>query len=134
MTMVELLVTLAITVFGFGALLASNKVLSGGTASTGRAQEAVAVGMQTLEALRARRVRDLTTELTGSPLATPPFTRPSYVTVTGRNGVPYRVDVEVAAVSTSLWRLRASVAWTDDDDGAAKVLALELVRSITEEL
>ena len=132
--MVELLVTLAITVFGFAALLASNKVLSGGTASAGRAQEASTIGVQTLESLRARRVQDLTTELTGSPISTPPFSRPSYATVAGRNGVTYTVDVDVAEVSSTLWRLRTTVGWTDDDTGAPRALPLELVRSIREEL
>ena len=132
--MVELLVTLAITVFGFAALLASNKVLSGGTASAGRAQEASSIGAQTLETLRARRVQDLSTELTGSPVSTPPFSRPSYTTVAGRSGVTYTVDVDVTEVSPTLWRLRTTVAWTDDETGAPRTLPLELVRSIREEL
>ena len=132
-TMIELLVTLVITVFGLMGLLAAHRSLSQGSGSASRAQEAVAVGTQVVEQLRGTRPADLPRVVTGGT-ASPPYGNSTFATITGRNGVPYAVAVDVAAAATNLWRLRVEVTWADDDGGAPHALAFELLRTSREAL
>lgn len=131
-TMVELMITLAVTMFGLMGLIALNTTFSRSSQTMNRSQEGVAVGKQVIEELRAKRTAELVTALTGTVAATPPFSRTGYTTVAGRNGLSYTVDVDVTAVTSTLWRMRVEVEWTDDTDGSTRSVPLELIRASTE--
>lgn len=133
-TLMELLITLAITTFGLTALLGLHAAMSRGVVDNGRAQEAVSIGAEALEALRSRRIDAMTTALTGSSTAVPPIDVPSYQTPLGRNNLPYQVDVHVVALTTNLWRIRVEVRWTDDGDLTPHVLPFEVIRTVQEAL
>lgn len=133
-TMVELMITLVVTMFGLMGLVGLNATFSHSSQTLNQTQEAVAVGKQVLEDLRAKRTADLVVALTGSTASTPPFDRTAFTSVAGRNGMTYTVDVNVAAVTATLWRMRVTVQWTDDTDGRERELPLELIRSSTEAL
>jgi prepilin-type N-terminal cleavage/methylation domain-containing protein len=132
-TMIELLVTLVITVFGLMGLLSAHRSLSEGSASSSRAQEAVSVGTQVIEQLRGARPGDLARVVTGAA-GTPPYGNSTYATINGRNDVPYYVSVDVANTATGLWRIHVDVTWDDDSGGAAHELAFELLRTSREGL
>jgi len=132
-TLMELLISLAVTMFALTALVALNMTFSQGSAAVNQSQEAVSVGKLVLEELRGKRTGDLLTALTGSTSSTPPFDRSSYRSAAGRNGMTYTVDVEVASVTATLWRMRVVVRW-NDDAGGAKQVALELLRPSSEAL
>lgn len=131
--MMELLIALVVTMFALMGLVALNMTFAQGSSALNQNQEAVSVGKLVLEELRGKRTPDLLTDLTGSTAANPPFDRTSYKTLPGRNGMTYTVDVSVASVTATLWRMRVVVRWTDDTN-AAKQLALELLRPSTEAL
>lgn len=133
-TLIELLVTLAVSMFGLMGLLAMNTTFSRGTTSAAETQEAVTIGQRTMEELRSKRTDDLATALTGSATSTPPMSRTSYAAVAGRTGLTYTVDVSVVAVTSTLWRLRTVVSWTETADGRTRQLALELLRPSREAL
>lgn len=133
-TMVELMITLVVSMFGVMGLVGLNATFSRSSQSMNQTQEAVAVGKQVIEDLRAKRTADLVVALTGSTASAPPFDRTAYTSVAGRNGMTYTVDVNVAAVTATLWRMRVTVQWTDDTDGRERELPLELIRSSTEAL
>lgn len=132
-TMIELLVTLVITVFGMMGLLAAHRSLSQGASQSSHTQEAVAVGTQVMEQLRGTRPTDLGRAVTGQA-ATPPYSNDSYATIAGRTGIQYGVDVAVSPAATNLWRIRVVVGWDDDDGGAPHSLAFELLRTSREAL
>lgn len=132
--MVELMITLVVTMFGLMGLVALNTSFSRNGQAMNQTQEAVSIGKGVLEGLRSKRTADFITDLTGSTASTPPFDRTGYTSLAGRNGMTYTVDVSVAAVTTTLWRTRVLVRWTDDTDGRDRQLALELVRPSTEAL
>ncbi len=132
-TLMELMVALVVTMFALMGLVALNTTFSQGSAALNQSQEAVSVGKLVLEELRGKRTAELLTELTGSTAATPPFDRTSYKSLAGRNGMTYTVDVAVASVTATLWRMRVVVRWTDDTN-QSKQLPLELLRPSTEAL
>jgi len=131
--MIELLITLVITVFGLMGLLALHGSLTQGTGAASQSQEAVTVASQAIELFRSKRTPDLAQELTGSALATPPFSRTAYMSVIGRNGLTYTVDVDVTLYQT-LWKMRVEVRWTDDASGEERMLPFELLRPSGEAL
>jgi Tfp pilus assembly protein PilV len=130
--MIELLVTLMITVIGLTGALALHKSLSAGSASATQSLEASVVGAGVMEQLRAKRTLELATAITGSPSSAPPFARTAYTSVIGRNGMTYTVDVDVDAMSGTLWRIRVETRWTDDATGESRSLPIELLRASTE--
>lgn len=132
--MVELMITLVVTMFGLMGLVAMNTTFSHSSQNMNQTQEAVSIGKGVIEDLRARRTADLVTALTGSTASAPPIDRASYRSVAGRNGLTYTVDVTVASVTATLWRLRVTVNWTDDVDGRTRALPIELLRPSTEAL
>jgi Tfp pilus assembly protein PilV len=132
--MVELMVTLVITTFGLMGLVALNTTFSRGGQSMNQTQEAVAIGKRVIEDLRSKRTADVVADLTGSSTSVPPIDRTSYTALAGRTGMTYTVDVNVAAVTATLWRVRVLVRWTDDTDGRTRQLPLELLRPSTEAL
>ena len=132
--MVELLITLVVTMFGLMGLVAMNTTFSRSGQTMNQTQEAVSIGKRVIEELRGKRTADLVTALTGSTAAAPPIDRTSYTSLAGRNGLTYTVDVNVASVTATLWRMRVMVRWTDDTDGRTRQLPLELLRPSTEAL
>ncbi len=65
-TMVELMVTMVISLFGSMALLALHVSIAQGTNSTAVTQEAINIGNQTVEELRTLRPTDMMLKLTGN--------------------------------------------------------------------
>jgi prepilin-type N-terminal cleavage/methylation domain-containing protein len=132
-TLVELLVTMVISVFALMGLLALHGSLSQSTTRSGQFQEAVAVGSNVLETLRKVRPGDLSTRVTGSS-AIPPYTNATYGPVLGRNGISYSVGVSVTSPANELWLMRVEVTWTSERDGGTTMLPLELIRPAREAL
>lgn len=139
-TLLELLVTLAVTVIGLTGLLALYVVTTQGNATSSRSGEGVAVAEATVEEMRTLALPALLTELGTATL-------PADVnldTVAGRAGVTFnrRVQVtELTATSTNLIKIRVEVTWTDA--GAAPGaeggihdhrVAFELIRTASEVL
>jgi prepilin-type N-terminal cleavage/methylation domain-containing protein len=151
-TLLELLVTLAVTTIGLVGLFSLHLSIARGNDGASRAAEATQVGNATIEQLRAARVTDMVTQLIGNPAGVPPIDVTSFSsaiagstgTVAGRGGMTYRRRVIVTAlnaVSTSLWKIRVEVGWTED--GAAvgasgglydHLVAVEVIRTIEEAL
>lgn len=132
-TMIELLIALVITVFGLMGVLALHGTLTQGTGAATQSQEAVSIAKQAIELFRSKRNPDLAQELTGSQLSTPPFSRDNYVSVIGRNGLTYTVDVDVTLYQT-MWKVRVEVHWTDEATGEEKMMPFELLRPSAEAL
>lgn len=141
-TLIEMLITLVVTLIGFSALLGLHTATVGGNGLAGRSAEAVARCTETMESLRSMSVTGMVQELTGNATTALPVDT-TMSTVVGRNNVTYarRVIVEeLTAVSPYLVRIRVEVSWTDDDAAAAAngvnkhVVALELVRTRQEGL
>lgn len=133
-TLLELMVTLMVTVFGLMGMLALHNALGRGIGDSSRSQEAVVVGSRTLEELRSKRIDEMMRALTGSTTAAPPIDVPTYRTELGRNGVSYGVAVQVTLAGAALWRLRVEVSWEDDRSGETRMLPLELLRTQQEAL
>jgi type II secretory pathway pseudopilin PulG len=153
-TLLELLMTLGVTTIGLIGLLSLHLSIVRGNDGASRAAEATQLGHATLESLRAARsVRDMMDLLTGDAGATPPVDVPwcrrdgnnnVEATAIGRNGMTYRcrvVIVELTSASTSLWRIRAEIGWTDDgavqgaQDGILDhLIAVEVVRTVEESM
>ena len=153
-TLLELLMTLGVTTVGLVGLLSLHLSIVRGNDGASRVAEATQLGHATLESLRAARsAREMVELLTGNPGDTPPIdvqwcNRNSNnnvePTATGRNGMTYRcrvVVVELSSVSTSLWRIRVEIGWTDD--GAAPgaqggildhLIAVEVIRTAEESM
>jgi prepilin-type N-terminal cleavage/methylation domain-containing protein len=133
-TMVELLVTMTISLFALMGGLAIHSSMTGGLATSAQMSEATVVAVQTMEKLRAKRTLDVAEEITGSTATQAPFARDGYASVIGRNGLTYTVDVAVAALSATLWKIRIDVNWQSDATGEGRSVALELVRASAESL
>jgi prepilin-type N-terminal cleavage/methylation domain-containing protein len=153
-TLLELLMTLSVTTIGLVGLLSLHLSIVRGNEGAGRAAEATQIGHATLELLRSTRLAgDMIEQLTGNPGATPPIdvewcrrdsSDRAEATVIGRNGMTYRcrvVVVALSAVSSSLWRIRVEIGWTDD--GAVQgaqggifdhLIAVEVIRTVEEAL
>lgn len=131
-TMVELLVTLSISVFALMGILALHKSLAQSTTRAGQIQEAVTIGSRTMETLRKKRPADLPIEVTGASSA-PPYSNANYATVLGRNSLSYTVGVDVTAPSNGVWLMRVSVTWTDDAN-VTTTLPLEMIRTAKDAL
>ena len=141
-TLLELLMTLSITTIGLVGLVSLHLSIARGNDGASRFAEATQFGSATLEGLRAQTVPNMVQTLTGSSLTAPPIDV-NLTTVTGRAGMIYRRRViveQLTSASTSLWRIRVEIGWTDD--GAAStaaaelqhLVAVELIRSLEEQL
>ncbi len=143
-TLLELLITAAVTVIGFAGLLGLHLAAVGGNGLSGRAGEAVAVCERTMEQLRSETVAGMAQDLTGSASSSLPITNVAMSTVTGRNGMTYRRTVtinELDSVSPDLIQIHVAVDWTDDgavqgsDNGRHDhEVTLELIRTRQEGL
>lgn len=132
-TMMELMVTLVISVFGLLGVLGMHATLSRGVSANDQTQEAIAFGSRTLETLRAMRVDDMVSSIS-STATTPPLAQTSYATLAGRNGISYQADVAVTEVTgtASLWRLRVEVSWTEG--GESHRIPVEVLRTTRDSL
>ena len=139
-TLLELLVTLGITVIGLTGLMSLHVATIRGNDSTAKNGEAVAVAQETLETLRAETLTNLQTRFTSLPIDA------NLDTVVGRNGITFRRRVlitELTAASSDLIKLRVVVQWSDDNangtgTGTASIydhqVSLELIRTVQESL
>ncbi len=142
-TLLELLITLGVTTIGLVGLLSLHLSIARGNDGASRFSEATQVGNATLESLRSQKITDMLITLTGSAASSPPIDV-TLATETGRAGITYRKRVVVTALnsaSTSLWRIRVEIGWTED--GAAQgadggtldhLVAMELIRTVEDGL
>jgi prepilin-type N-terminal cleavage/methylation domain-containing protein len=132
-TLMELMVTLVISVFGLLGVLRIHATLSRTVSETDQTQEALSFGTRTLETLRAMRVDDMVASISTTDSA-PPLAKDAYATSTGRTGTAYQADVEVTEVpgTAGLWRVRVEVSWTEGED--SHHLPIEVLRTTREAL
>jgi hypothetical protein len=133
--------TLAVTTIGLVGLMSLHLSIARGNDSASRFAEATQFADAELESLRALRLTDMMNLLTSNPNSLPPVDK-TIGTASGRNGMTYRrrvVITELDSASSSLWRIRVEVGWTDD--GAAQgnplfdhTVAVELIRTVEEGL
>lgn len=136
-TLLELLVTLGVTVVGLTGLMSLHVAVIRGNESTAKHGEGVAIAQETLETLRAQTLPDILDRFAAASL---PIDA-SLDTVSGRGGITFarRVRVtELTAASTDLIKLRVTVSWSDDNSTAGGVydheVSLELIRTSREKL
>ena len=141
-TLLELLITMAVTIVGLMGLMALHLTTTRGNDLASRSAEGVTVAQRTLEDLRSLPVKDMFGELTGDRNAPTPIDV-TMDTVSGRSGMTYRRRVfvdEMAAASPDILRLRVEVNWTDDnipnntDQTREHTIALEILRTRQEAL
>lgn len=139
-TLLELLVTMAVTVIGLLGLMAMYVATAKGNEATARGAAAVTIAQETLEELRSLSMQGLIDRFGQPDIG---FTA-TLDTMAGRDGTTYNRQVEVtemSAISRDLVKLRVEVTWTDDnavagsDNGANDHrVGLEVVRSSIEGL
>ena len=139
-TLLEMLITMAITTIGLTGLLSLHVVTSKSNELSSRSAEAVAVAQRTLEEYRNRQVLTLLTEFGATDLPLDEVLD----TVAGRAGTTFnrRLTVsELTAVSNSLIKIRVEVTWTDDGAAAGaqggtldRRVSLEIIRTTEEGL
>ena len=143
-TLLELLVTLGITIIGLTGLMSLHVATIRANDSTAKNGEAVAIAQETLETLRA----DTLTELLARFSTTTLPVNASLNTIAGRGGITFRrrvTVVELTAASTDLIKIRVVVSWSDDNSngsgsgsGSASIydhqVSLELIRTVQEAL
>jgi prepilin-type N-terminal cleavage/methylation domain-containing protein len=135
-TLLELLITLSVTTIGLIGLLALHLSIARGNDGASRVAEAEQITTAALESLRAQNANIMETTITNTPTTT----------VTGRNGLPYKVARSYTVlnqVSTSLILVRVQTTWTEDGaafgSGSAAAplehkIALEVIRTLEEQL
>jgi len=113
-TMIEVLVTLAVTLIGLGGLMTLHHVVSEGTGSASRMAEASAIAETALE-----EVRQLGFAQIESQFGVPPIdTELEEAAGKGERVYERRLLIDpLDSVSPDLFRVRIEVSWTDD--GAA---------------
>lgn len=139
-TLLELLITMAVTVVGLLGLMAMYVATAKGNEATARSSAAVTIAQETLEELRSMSMAKLVASFGQTDL---PIDA-NLDTVAGRDGTTYNRHVtvdEVAAVSRDLVKLRVEVTWTEDNAQAGANsgaydhrVGLEVVRSTIEGL
>jgi prepilin-type N-terminal cleavage/methylation domain-containing protein len=142
-TLMELLITMAVTIIGLMGLMSLHIATSRGNDLASRGGEGITIAQQTLEDLRAAGFKDMVFNLTGNRNTALPIDV-TLSTTTGRTGMTYRrrvIVTEMTAASTNLVRIRVEIGWTDDnaaqgsDNGVHDhVVALEIIRTRQESL
>jgi prepilin-type N-terminal cleavage/methylation domain-containing protein len=137
-TLLELLITTAITVIGLTGLMSLYVVTAKGNATTSRSGEGVAVAEATLEEIRGMTIAELETAYGTMPIDV------NLNTVAGRAGATFnrRVQVqELTTVSSNLIKIRVEVTWTDAGAAAGanggihdRRVSFELIRTASEQL
>lgn len=145
-TLLEMLITMAITIIGLIGLLSLHVVTVKANEMTSRNGEAIGIAQATLEQYRNRplvtkNTTNPTTLLTDFGVAALPIDV-DLDTVAGRAGTTFNRHLnvtELTSVSTSLVKLRVEVSWTDDGAAAGAdngihdhKISLELVRTYEE--
>ncbi|HKE14208.1 MAG TPA: prepilin-type N-terminal cleavage/methylation domain-containing protein [Kofleriaceae bacterium] len=113
-TMIEVLVTLAVTLIGLAGLMALHHVVSEGNSSAGRTTEASAIAETALEEVRQLAFAQIETQFGTAPIDA------ELEDATGKGDHVYRRRLliePIDAVSPDLFRVRIEVSWTED--GAA---------------
>ncbi len=139
-TLLELLVTMGITIIGLLGLMSLYVVTARSNALGAHSGEAVAVAEATVEEIRGTPIADL---LAAHAAPSLPLDV-SLDTVAGRAGMTFnrRVQViELTAVSPNLVKIRVDVTWTDAGATAGAEggiydhqVSLELIRTASEAL
>lgn len=141
-TILEVLITLAVTTIGLIGLLSLHLSVARGNDAANRSAEASNIANRTIEELRAYRPSDMLVALGAS---TVPIDTTALGTIAGRNNVTYARRVQVSALTAGTWKIRVEVSWTDDsasatasENGVANVyahkLAAEIIRTTSEVL
>jgi prepilin-type N-terminal cleavage/methylation domain-containing protein len=110
-TVIEVLITLAVTLIGLGGLMTLHHVISEGTATAGRMAEASSVAEAALEDVRRAPFATLEAQLGAVPIDV------ELETAHGRNERVYgrHLTIEtIDSVSEDLFRVRIEVTWSDD--------------------
>jgi prepilin-type N-terminal cleavage/methylation domain-containing protein len=137
-TMVELLVTLAVSAIGVAGMLALQITTVKTNASSAQSAEAVAVAERTIEEARGLTVDEMLVEYEAGAL--PIDYDFGSQTVAGRtNTYLRRVLVEENPDSTDLLRIRVEVMWAEDgrdvnDPAHRHTVSLEILRTRQETL
>lgn len=139
-TLLELLVTMAVTVIGLLGLMAMYVATVKGNEATARSGAAVTIAQQTLEEMRSSSVAALKIRYGTSQLQT----GVALNTVAGRDGTTYNrlIQADSLTGAPDLVKLRVEVTWTEDKNvavGAASGaydhhVGLEIIRTATEGL
>jgi prepilin-type N-terminal cleavage/methylation domain-containing protein len=120
-TVIEVLITLAVTLVGLAGLMTLHHVISDGTGSAGRMAEASSIAEAALEEVRQMHFAQLETAFGTVPIDT------DMEQASGKGSRVYDRHLVVEAlsgVSADLFRVRIEVTWADDgaevgsDDGA----------------
>ncbi|MEZ4360876.1 MAG: prepilin-type N-terminal cleavage/methylation domain-containing protein [Kofleriaceae bacterium] len=123
-TLLELLITLAITTIGMVGVMSLHLSVGRGNEGAARANEAVTVATETVEWLRSMTFPELEAALGVVP-ALGPDVIVALADVPGRNAMAFRRRAIVRVLSggpgTRLTRFRVEVGWTEE--GAARTLA-----------
>lgn len=110
-TVIEVLITLAVTLIGLGGLMTLHHVISEGTATAGRMAEASSIAEAALEDVRRAPFATLETQLGATPIDV------ELEQAHGRGDREYGRHLTVEAidsVSADLFRVRIEVTWSDD--------------------
>ncbi|HTE51086.1 MAG TPA: prepilin-type N-terminal cleavage/methylation domain-containing protein [Kofleriaceae bacterium] len=110
-TVIEVLITLAVTLIGLAGLMTLHHVISEGTASAGRLAEASSVAEAALEDVRREPFTRLETQFGTAPIDV------ELEQAAGRGERVYErrlFIVPLDAVSPDLFRVRIEVSWSED--------------------
>jgi prepilin-type N-terminal cleavage/methylation domain-containing protein len=113
-TMIEVMVTLAVTLIGLAGLMTLHHVVSEGNSSAGRTTEASAIAETALEEVRQLAFVQIETQFGTAPIDA------DLEEATGKGEHVYRRRLliePIDAVSPDLFRVRIEVSWSED--GAA---------------
>jgi type IV pilus assembly protein PilV len=137
-TMIELLVTLAVSAIGIAGMLALQVTSVRTNASSAQAAEAVTVAERTIEEARGYTLDEMFVEYEDPDL--PIDYDFGSTTVAGRTTTYLRrILVEENPDSTSLLRIRVEVMWAEEgrdvnDEDARHTISLEILRTRQETL
>jgi len=148
-SLVELMVTLLVTVIGLTGLMSLHAAMIKGNRDAVRSTEAMNLAQEALEELRATPIVDPDPASVGVPVTiqdtfgTMPLVDVTFDKVVTPKGVTYWLKFSLEPISGNLVRLRMSVEWIDsgdDPDGASVApedihrMTLELIRTTLETL
>jgi prepilin-type N-terminal cleavage/methylation domain-containing protein len=126
-TMIELLITLAVSGIALAGVLATHLVAVRTNAGAAGAADAIAIAERTIEDARSLTLDQMYAEYDDSDAALPIDHDFGLQTIAGRTQVyTRRIVVEEAGDTGGLIRIRVEVTWTDETDHR---IAFEIVRT-----
>jgi prepilin-type N-terminal cleavage/methylation domain-containing protein len=138
-TLVEILVTMTITIIGLTGLLSLHMATIKGNQIASRSAEATTFAQEVIEELRTRTVDSIIAQYGLLPVNDELIDSPA-----GRAGMTYTRRLwinELTTMSEDLIRIRVEVSWADDgadpataDESLRHSIALEIVRTRQEKL